>query len=503
MSQTNKKDTMGMAYLDPQLVHRILLTDPSQFPTLTVSGRSQSDKTPTFDEFCKELSPSSIQSLENTMKRAYRDRISDMVYTSSDIKPLQELLLELHRAVRSLVPNRPDLHSMLKDEEIRKTKFPKQLLPYVVAAGDALSRLESEIRYESTRQWLQKAQSDNTRTLDLKQSIEFLVTSIFYLMFKAETCQQEKQDFFLGHVLAPRIHSQGPDLERQVFEAKYGKLQEKETAPLTKQWISELVSQKNKKELCDSVSAREALVKQGWINNILFREPERTSMSMPEILAMDFEQLNSIRLATRSAAAGSALALHACNAAGVGACVLNEQMDVSSPIYLCRQSIAGAMVGQHNFTSNEAYEESVGKAVVRLAKEWNPSLSSDAEARLKNQTTSVLRAEDPVIRLLDGRMKEVFSSIMTWKPSSASVEMQSGRAQGSPSRSTDTSARAFLMAAKSAFCQRGLSFYASDLANVSYVAKKVADLAWKVYGEPLLDKIILEAIQELAINNNP
>jgi hypothetical protein len=216
---------------------------------------------------------------------------------------------------------------------------------------------------------------------------------------------------------------------------------------------------------------------------------------MPEILAMDFEHLNSIRLVTRSAAAGSALALHACNAAGVSSSVLNEQLDVTSPIYTCRQAIAEAMISQHNFTSKEAYEESVGQAVVRLAKEWNPSLSPDAEGRLKNQTTSVLRAEDPVIRLLDTRMKEVFSTLVKWKPSSASVEMRSGRGMDSPRRPLDTSARAFLVAAKSAFCQRGLSFYASDLANVSYLAKKVADVAWRVYEEPLLEKMILDACQ--------
>jgi hypothetical protein len=227
MTETNNIDSKGTMSLDPQLVHRILLTDPSRFPTLTVSGQSQSDKTPTFDDFCKDLSPSSNQSVENTMKRAYRERITEMVDTSRDIKPLQELLLELHKAARSLVPNRPDLHSVLKDEEVRKTKSPKQLLPHVVAAGDALSRLESELRSETTLQWLQKAKSDDTRKLDLKPTIEFLVTSMLYLMLKVETCHQEKQDFFLGHVLAPCIYIQGSDFERQAFEAKYGKFTEK------------------------------------------------------------------------------------------------------------------------------------------------------------------------------------------------------------------------------------------------------------------------------------
>ena len=88
--------------------------------------------------------------------------------------------------------------------------------------------------------------------------------------------------------------------------------------------------------------------------------------------------------------------------------------------------------------------------------------------------------------------------LMNWDPSSASVEMRSGR--GDSPRSRDAAGRAFLAAAKSAFCQRGLSFYASDLANVSYLAKKVADLAWKVYGEPLLDKMIIDACNAARID---
>lgn len=499
-NESTKKDGLGMASLDPQLVHRILLTDPSQIASLVAAtgGGDHSEETPTFDDFCKELSSSPDQSVENTMKRAYRERISGLVHTSRDMKPLHELLLELHGAERALVPNRSDLHSMLKDEEVRKTKTPEEILPHLVAAGDALSRLESEYRSESTREWLQKAQSNDVRAMDLKESIEFAVTSILYLLLKAELCQKDKHAFFLANVWAPRIHNQGPELERQAFEARYGKFQDKDTAPLTRKWISELVSQSDREELVESASAREAMVKQGWTNEVLFRSPDRPALSMPEILVLDFEQLNSIRFVTRSAAAGSALCLHACNAAGVSTSVLEEPVDATSSIELRRRGVAEAMNSHHISKFRKDYEENVGKAVVRLAEEWKESLGSEAEAQLKSRTTSVLRAEDPVILLLDTRMKEVFSTLMKWSPTSASVEMRSGRAD-SP-RASDAAGRAFLMAAKSDFCKRGLSFYASDLANVSYLAKKVADLAWKVYGEPMLDKMIIDACKAAKID---
>ena len=419
MNEPTNDDALGMGSVDPHLVHRILLTDPSQFASLTASHHSE--PTPTFDDFCNELSPSPDQSVEYTVKRAYRNRTIELTNASNDIKKLRDLLLELHQAIRALVPNRPDLHSILKDKAVEKAGTSKDLLPHLVAAGDALSRLESEFRSESTQEWLAKARSDEIRNMNTKQMIEFLVTSMLYLMLKTELCQQDKQDFFLTNVWAPQVQHQGPEFERNAFEARYGKFNDKDTAPLTRKWISELVTKSNRQELVESSNARKAMVKQGWINEILFRGSDKPPLSMPEILALDFEQLSSIRFVTRGAAAGSALALHACNAAGVSTSVLNEPVDATSSVELCRQGIAEAMSNREISESREEYEEKVGKAVVRLAREWNPSLSTDAESQLKSRTTSVLRAEDPVIRLLDSRMKEVFSMLMNWDPSSASV----------------------------------------------------------------------------------
>lgn len=482
MNGTGNKVLGQAGPLNPQLIHRVLLTEPSQFSSLTVSLKAHVNNTPMFEDFCDALKPSSNQSVEDTIKRAYRDKVCDDVSTTRSIQSLQQLLLELHQVLRSLIPTRTDLHSMLKDDEVQKTTSPEQLLPFVVEAGEALSQLESELRSESTEKWVQKAQG--LGTMDEKTAIEFLVTSMLYLMMKAEMCDRDKQDFFLAHVWAPRIHNQGRDFERQAFQARFGTFEDKSTAPLTRQWLQELVSQNNCDELLQSVEAREALVKKGWIQDILFRGPERPSLCMPEIFALDIDQLRSIRVVTKSAAAGSVLALHACSAAGISTSALEEPLEASSALEMRRAGIAEAMA----FTTDSRYEENVANAVVRLAKEWNPLLGSDAETALRNRTSSVLRAEDPVIHLLDSRMKQVFTSLMEWKPSY--VEMQSGRATQDFSR---PGTNAFHAAAMKAFCKSGLSFYASDLASVSYLAKKVADLAWTVYGDCLLNKMILDA----------
>ena len=100
------------------------------------SSRNEGD-TLTFDDFVKELSPSPDQSVESTMKRAFREGITESV-SEGDMSSVCNLLLELHQAVRALVPNRPDLHSILSDEDVKNAKTIKELLPYVVATGDAI-----------------------------------------------------------------------------------------------------------------------------------------------------------------------------------------------------------------------------------------------------------------------------------------------------------------------------------------------------------------------------
>jgi hypothetical protein len=110
-------------------------------------------------------------------------------------------------------------------------------------------------------------------------------------------------------------------------------------------------------------------------------------------------------------------------------------------------------------------------------KEWNPLLETNAEMVLHNCTSSVLRGEDPVICLSDSPIKQMFSELMgLWKSSAVDVTMQCGRCAAQKA-GWDALHKA---AAKQAFCKRGLSFHASDLASVSHSAKKIADLAWTV-----------------------
>ena len=52
----------------------------------------------------------------------------------------------------------------------------------------------------------------------------------------------------------------------------------------------------------------------------------------------------------------------------------------------------------------------------------------------------------------------------------------------------------FVSKSRRNFQQRGLAFYASQLAAATELATKVANLAWELYGDEFLDAMILEAL---------
>jgi hypothetical protein len=100
------------------------------------------------------------------------------------------------------------------------------------------------------------------------------------------------------------------------------------------------------------------LVKKGWIQDIVFRGPERPAFCH----AVDMDQLQSIRLVTKRAATGSVLALHACNSAGIRTSLLEEPPQASSPLEVRRVDLQ-----EKPWQVQRIYEENVANAVVQLA----------------------------------------------------------------------------------------------------------------------------------------
>ena len=430
------------------------------------------------------------------VQAAYRDSLCAAMEQHRSLDAPKSLLISLHDKIRSLIPNRVDLHDQLSDH-IRERKR-KGLLLRIISAAQALEQLESDARAETTNAWIDLAQkqidegldssmtdfSEDSRALEISDS--FLITSILYLLFKAELCQQDKEDFSLDQH-SKYILEHGVELEREHFIKTFGDLTP-EAAPNTLKWIQSIVdaaSPATKAALKQSADARHDLVFNGWINDLLFADGQ---VALPEVLSLDLNGLRGIRDVTRIAAAGSALALHACNAAGKQVSVLEQPDD--DAVYRCRASMVLAMSERHGKNSAE-YEAVVAGHVISLAKLWNPNLDEQATTILRNQCVKVLRGEDAVIQVLEGRVKVAFAEIVCsegdkHQPLPASMKTGTG---GSLDVSFHTSESR--SSVKAVFNKKGFTFYSSDLALAASKAFKIIDLSWRAYSSPLLEPMIL------------
>jgi len=571
-----------MSNFEPSLVHRVLLADPSDYPNLTMSGRPRLDRTPVFDAkflyengFTDTPPPTgeggdgnnddvSLQ-ISRTMKKAFHDAlVASLLHVAatqrgdreddeeqdtppSNTPDLSALVIELHEKMRQMIPNRTDLHGMLRDEDVKSIQLGgdrdvlSAYLQHLIRSAEALLQLESEDRSVTTQQWLEMASgvvvalpSPSTLPLDITSPEVFVVSSLSYLHLKADLCASDIADYQLSTV-APQIALHGTEYERSVFQQRFSQFEEEHAAPITRQWIERTIQEcgMSREELRSSEERRvTALQTSGWVNLILFQtrggvtneedsgasgdsdginvdegtdeqQPQlEPFIHVPEILQLDIANLRSIRSTTRMSVIGSALALHACTVAGVGDAVLRREP--SSPeINQCRDDLIEAMSGR-DVSSQQAFEEDITSTVIALARVLKPTLGDEEEKVLKSRTPKVMQGEDPVVKLLDNRMRIVFCELMEWSPEHSQTiptQMSTGRRMA-PRQSSSSGLAAsasisdlFLTEAKRRFMTRGFAFYSAELSDVCLKATKVINLAFIVYGKDLMEPIMMGALQ--------
>ncbi len=568
--------------LTPEIVHRIMLSQPNEFSSLTIDGNPRSE-TLYFQKFLKQegftsandtgeeeedesQQPVSITfHIAQTMKKAFHDNILEQISSSQNYATLCPLILETHQQLRSLIPNRKDLHSTLNDEWVEhvclsvdadvptnddstteKNKLFDQTLQLLNDIAKALVMLESEDRSESTREWINIASelkkktgnSDSTyqyaetnlvdQVLELPAHLimwdnpqpthkEWMLASTSFLHRKAEQAFIDIKNFQLSHVVAPRIHANhmGRDFLRKEFEIHFGRNGDDRdvdngnsmslSTPHLDAWLKEVVQTCGlESEILQTSREKraEAILKTGWVDNILFRSPrqmgmeddglstEQSNFMMPEIFYLDIAQVSSIRISAKVSVVGSALALHASTIAGVGNTLL--QLDpLGRDVQSCRNKLILAMNNTH-VGSQELFEKGVGDAVLELAKVLNPELPETCEEQIRNRCQATMRGTDPVIMLLDNRMRDIFREMIAFHPQQqmAPSTIRTGIAGGTQRfalRSNDedgsSSFRSLLKKeAKGKFMKRGFSFYAEKLADTVVVARGIANLALYVHG---------------------
>jgi len=300
-----------MSTFPPSLIHRVLLTDPSEYRNLTMSGQPRLDATPAFDsEFLYENGFTDTRGggdthehgvsmqISRTMKKAFHDALvaslqKAAAQTESEgaeeeqdtANDLSALIIELHEKMRQMIPNRTDLHGILSDEDVRRIEIGDGVvsayLPHLIQSAEALIQLESEDRSTTTRQWLEMASkvaqqwpSTSALPLDIASSEVLLVSSLSYLHAKADLCASDIADYHLSTALAPQIALHGPEYERLVFQQRFGSFEDEETAPITRQWIDRTIREcgMSVEELRSSEERRvTAIQTSGWVNLILFQ----------------------------------------------------------------------------------------------------------------------------------------------------------------------------------------------------------------------------------------
>ncbi|MGK3740714.1 MAG: hypothetical protein ACI8RD_004207 [Bacillariaceae sp.] len=494
-----------------------------------------------------------IDSSDNNCSRIKDDLLS----------PLFRLLIELHEKIRALVPSRKDLHSILKDDYYNNKSESSNpmmfLISRIIEAGKALSMLESQFQSETTISWIdlanhhiQRQRLDEHKTLGVGEGlsvvgddISFLICSLLYLMEKTDRAQKEKDAFYFEHVISPYLFknnnnnnndiSEGYKIERNAMENKFNSC-----LPITRKWIQNMMmmtSNNNNNNDDDNSNLslisslekchneRRLFITKGWIESILFEE--KHEIQIPEIFYLDVNAIRSIRNVTRLAVTGCALGLHAAtlitkrnnnNNSNNSNNGNNNPLDILLNDKLSGERLVRALRGGDNNIQEEgeqqSYEEYIEDTMVGIAQGWaeetatSSPITEDEIATLRGQTRNVLRGQDPVIQLMNNRMKSIFLDLALNNTNDLSTtaavphKIQSGgqkRIDNNLTKNDDdqeddevpTAHPIFVQNAEKVFCSRGLAFFAKDLARATLLSVKIPQLACNLY-----DKMILDIIQE-------
>lgn len=514
------------------LVHKILLTDPSDFHTLSWDGMNAESSNVIPEEFMASfVSQPTVShdqnnggegSLENipisiaqSTRKAFFDQIAQDM-SRGNYESVRELMKELHTKMRSLLPSRKDLHSHINDEDVSSVSSTSDILRGLIRSGYLLSTyLESAARAPTTREIIECAEAFNSHprdgdTLMIPYGIDseelFAVASIAFTLHKAELCQMDVSNYKLSQA-APLIHHVGHEYERKNFQRMHGDYSSSSIAdlqhmlPSTWNWLNQmqtlfgnsenLTTQPNLEQQMDFVKGK------GFVDGILFT---RSQLALPEFLSLDVDSINHIRSEARCCVIASALALHACNISKVGTSLLSSSV-TSDEIIHARQVLASALRRKHFEQAD--LESNIIEAIGTLAKALaERDLAAEEYGILKSHTLAVLRGNDPVLKLLDNRVQSFFRFACKWKPEhtlfgiSAPLEMKTGRSimktedDASLSHGIKSTKEEFLLAAKREASRLGFAYFGSELIEVGNEARCVISLACTNYARDILDRFL-------------
>lgn len=501
-----------------ELVHHILLTDPTDFHKLSWNGVNIEDASvddfmagwiendPVGDASINQTIGSPEQRIVENMRKAFFDGIIDEM-KSGDLESMKRLLLDLHEMMRKLVPNRSDLHSHLNDEEVKAARGVGALSHLLLVAANALgNNLESPARASSTLEWIRVASDQDAEAYYGFTSKEaYVVASCAFLLSKAEICHADVANWELTKV-APLIHSVGSEYELRRFKRAYGlddsfsNSDLREKLPHTYSWIMDMLTsievQAEISRANSSLKRYACLKSRGFVDSLVFASNQ---LAIPEVYAADASRILHIRNEARYVVIGCALGLHISNVARADPSIFSI-VPLSSPLLeQSRQALDAALRG--NYPNQKEFHSKVANVVTSfvLAINGESSLPPSAEKSLRNCVGAVLRGFDPVLKLLDNRVKQLMRNLCKWQPSSSvPISIQTGRSvlQGEerqPTARTSSTKELFLADAMKEASKSGFSLFSDKLIGAGEMAFRIVNVSINSYGDAILDRLVVDA----------
>jgi len=501
------------------LVHAILLTDRLDLKNLRILDESSiALHTTNVDEFMrrhwKELrSPATqdepiwrgtaneMERLSSgacrTMKRAFFEYAMRAAEEDCNFTPYCSMVHALVTGIQQhLVPHRTDLHDVwLNDDSVMDIESVDSMLIPLIPAADVLSRLEAPCRTCSTLAWLQMVRSAEGSVSDKygMSVVEYAVASVVFLLLKTDVCSMDIINVVLRNN-APTIYSIGNEYERERFQKTYGNFDSCPT-PNTKDWLDRIWQQCDKDGGCIPLNISDiqrAIRSTGFIDELLF---SKSRFSMPEVFDFDTAQINQIRGICRAAVVGSVLALHCINLTSVSISKFNE-FPLDDDLRRYRDRISCSLL--ENSKEAKEFEKNVALSIIGLAKFLKPSLSKEHEKSLERMTVFTVRGEDRVLDVLDKRLRILFKQACRVSANNTVFAGNCGQSITGVVR-TEKGINGIFVSQKDYWCQQtmklasqqGFNLFADEIANASFMAKRILDVAWNNFGDYLLVKLFV------------
>lgn len=524
-------DAVALDDVNEHVVHEILLADNEDLSDQLLKDPVSSvvDCVQSFmAKFKNDTSQGevTVDTFAFKMEKVFFESMKDSWVQSNDVIGMHEMMSEIFTKMRNLVPNRTDLHDHFSQKEALKCSTPCDFLEMLARIANVMGdSLESPYRAESTLQWLRATvkfcSGKSTVPFDFPDIESYVIVSMAFLVKKLDVCHADIVNYRLVKV-TPLIRANGVHYERQRFQQKHGS--SVDGLHGTRSWLSRMMP-----EIAGCATLRSATLKKGFVDELLFVQ-ER--ISMPEVLCLDAARIGSIRERVQRIVIASSLYLHACTIMNVRCTSLLSE-EALSKVKFDKNEIMKSLKNNHSY--DELYAKA-SSTIVSFAKgmflqnvssfTWfltklihiyysisimigltGKDVDDNVRERLLYATGSVLKGSDPVLSLMDKRVRDVFRTACSLDLKSISQNrgapktMRTGTGKSPEVTVKNELKESFYEEVTRHSTKLGFNVVADDLTDAAYDAFKVIDHCVKVHDENVFNPIAKEIKEAGGIQN--